>query len=688
MEPYFNEDRILLFTRKIEGLLSEIDNFKKEHADLWKPEYQELKNSLITILSVIENNPIDADANFQELPISKYDSFTNYVYNRDINCITSIKGNNERTKTLRARRKNNECPNCGNPLALSCGTASCALCGYVNEMKTSSQSSHLASNNTKHIYKQLDALTGMRKIPSNIVKVIDFVTVWLTDLHYIYDWLNSNGGARYTQWLNKYKKLTAECINATFFDRVIERKPENMWEYNIFKLFTDELYMMLEYATRYSNEKNSNMESLNDETIVEIVKAFALKYKRLPVITEEFKFEGKRYEIGLYMNSLSLLHTVPEDHIKVKLEQLLGCDLTMPGLMFNYREVYKKSENPPKRYCYQQEYSWIINRVFHVPFIDMPSTDREAIASIIFKFNDYYKNKAFVKQEKGCNSPLYCCTITCVFNLPYFQKYRDALKFVAVKDKGTASNIKREFFNFENDNVEFLRPYQTNRLIDGCVKDSVKEDTRGGDEDGKNKSARKGRQKGEGVQKGTTKGANVPSRYPKGTMKGTMKGKRKNDPMLTSKEEVEHDSKHVGKGASAQSHAPKGTMKRAPHNHPVTQTSTQTSEQTSEHSHVHDHTLRHQSIEESKDFSISDYINSYYMMGDVDVLPSDHSSRNHSEARTEDCSSDHNSTLYSDAPLDDQYENQYEDQPSDHSFNRYEDQYSDDITFKYNDDVF
>lgn len=679
MEPYFNEDRILLFTRKIEGLLSEIDNFKKEHTDLWKPEYRELKNSLITILSVIENNPIDADANFQELPISKYDSFTNYVYNRDINCITSIKGNNERTKTLRARRKNNECPNCGNPLALSCGTASCAHCGYVNEMKTSSQSSHLASNNTKHIYKQLDALTGMRKIPSNIVKVIDFVTVWLTDLHYIYDWLNSNGGARYTQWLNKYKKLTAECINATFFDRIIERKPENMWEYNIFKLFTDELYMMLEYATRYSNEKNSNMESLNDEMIVEIVKAFALKYKRLPVITEEFKFEGKRYEIGLYMNSLSLLHTVPEDHIKVKLERLLGCDLTMPGLMFNYREVYKKSENPPKRYCYQQEYSWIINRVFHVPFIDMPSTDREAIASIIFKFNDYYKNKAFVKQEKGCNSPLYCCTITCVFNLPYFQKYRDALKFVAVKDKGTASNIKREFFNFENDNAEFLRPYQTNRLMDGCVKYSVKEDTRERDEEGKNKSTRKGRQKGECVQKGTmrgmtkgtlkgtVKGATTPSRSPKGTVKGTVKGKRKNDHTIASMDEVEHDSErypeHTGKCASAQSHALKGTLKGTPHNHPITQIT----EQTSEQSHVHDHTLRHQSIAESKDFSISDYINSYYMMGDVDVLPSDHSSRNHSEAQTEDCSSD---------------------QSSDHSFNRYEDQYSDDITFKYNDDVF
>lgn len=464
MDCYFTAERTSIFYKKIESIIAEIVKFKKEHPESWKPEYESLNEDLCEVMNTIEDNPIEANKLFQNIPISKYESFHNYVYNNDITCITSVKGSNERSKVLRAARSCTSCPLCGKQLTLSDGTSICELCGYVGDSKSTTPNTRTSSNNTKHTYKQLDALTGVRKAPSNISKIIDYISIWLTDLHYIYEWLNSNDGKRYAQWVKKYSQLTDEYIGQTFFNKVIERKPENMWDYNIFKLFTDELYSMLEYATRYSNENNSNMEGLSDDLIAEIFEAFVVKNKRLPSVTEEFIYNGERYEIGLYVNTLSLLHTVPEDHIKTRLERMIGCSLTMPGLMFNYKEVYKKSENPPKKYCYQQEYCWITNRTFHTPFIDMSKQDKEAIVSLILKFNEYYKEQSYLKYDKGCNSPLYCCTIACVLNLPYFQKYKSALKFVPVKDISTASHIRKEFFNFEMSHPEYLEPYQKPNL--------------------------------------------------------------------------------------------------------------------------------------------------------------------------------------------------------------------------------
>ena len=461
MDCYFTPERINAFIKNIESFLDDMEKFNRDHPESWKSDYDDLRDDLEEVLNTIEDNPIEANKLFQALPISKYDSFHNYVYNNDINCINSIRGNNERTKILRAKRSSNNCPFCGKPLTLIDASSICENCGYTSDSKSSTPNTRSTSNNTKHTYKQLDALTGTRKAPSNISKIIDYIAIWLTDLHFIYDWLKSNGGKRYEQWVKKYSQLTDEYITQSFFNRVIDRVPENKWDYNTFKLFTDELYNMLEYATRYSNENNSNMEGINDDDyIIEIFESFVKTHKRLPGITEEYVYEGERYEIGLFLNSISLYYDVPANHIKAKLERKLQCNLTMPGLMFNYGEVYNKAANPPKKYCYQQEYCWISNRTFHTPFIDISKPDKEAIANLILKFNDYYKEQTYAKSDKGCNSPLYCCSIVCVLNLPYFQKYKRALEFIPVKDRGTASHIRKEFFKFEVEHPEIFEPYK------------------------------------------------------------------------------------------------------------------------------------------------------------------------------------------------------------------------------------
>lgn len=459
MNQYAAQTRMDKFSSMLESYLKDMRKLKAENPNVWKQEYDDLYNELNNILLIHDNNPYESNKMFNSTIISKYDSFINYVYNNDVGSIAELKGSNERTKTLRAKRKDVNCPLCGYSLTTNSGTIYCANCGYTNDVSVTN-SVRITSNNMKHIYKQLDALTGVRKAPCNIEKIIDYISIWLTDLQFIYCWLSSNNGKRLGQWISKYNELTDDIITVEFFDRKIERVPDNMFDYNVFKLFTDELYLMLEYATRYANENDSNMQLLPDERVIEIYQEFVMHNHRLPTIVDKITIDGVIYEIGLHANTLSLLYDVPQDHVKRKLERMFNTSLTHPGLMFNYKQVYKKSENPPKKYCYQQEYCWITNRTFHTEFITMPKRDKEAIVMIITKFNEYYKEQTYIKQDKGCNSPLYCCTIACVINLPYFRKYAELLRFIPVKDKNTVSHIRREFFNFETANQEMLEPFQ------------------------------------------------------------------------------------------------------------------------------------------------------------------------------------------------------------------------------------
>lgn len=482
MERFFDSDRVITFSRQISSLLDEMNTFKSTHPQLWKPFYDDMMDELENISDTIEDNVIDANKSFQSLPISKYETFQAYVFNTNTAALSTIKGTNERTKTLRAKRKNNKCPVCGESLTLSDAGTICNNCGYVGSMKQTTPNTRQTSNNNKHIFKQLDALTGTHKAPQNISKIIDYISLWLTDLRYIYNWLNANGSKRYTAWVTKYHHLTDEIITPVFFNRIIDRKPENMWEYNVYKLFTDELYAMLEDATRYSNENLSNLTDQPDDLIINVFTKFAQAHGRLPKINETIEVDGKVWEIGLFINNISLLADVPPTHIKSKLEALIGFSLTLPGLMFNYKEVYKKSEYPPKKYCYQQEYCWITNRTFHTSFVNMSKQDKEAIANLIIKFNDYCKEQTYSSSDKTCNSPLYCCTIICVINLPYFQKYKRILNFIPVKDKSTAANIRKRFFEFEMSHQELIEPYkkassevETQNIITEILTDTTEE---------------------------------------------------------------------------------------------------------------------------------------------------------------------------------------------------------------------
>jgi hypothetical protein len=305
--------------------------------------------------------------------------------------------------------------------------------------------SKITLDNTKHIIKQIDNILGLKKAPANMSKIIKYISIWLTDLQHIEKWLQHEN--RYMQFIKKCSARMDEEITPEFFSRVIERTPQNMWEYSIFKLFMDEFYLLLERAKSCSNTQ-SNMDGLPREQVLEIVKDWHDGGKNM-----------QKYEVENYLTELSIIYNCPETHIKFDIERIMEKSITLPGLMFNFTEVYSKNENIPRKYNYQQEYAYITHETFHKPYITISNSDKDIIIFFILKFNEYYKELNFKETGKHTNAPLYCCSLTCILELPFLQQYKEVLSLIPLKDKPAYTNINAKWFKFITDNKDLISKY-------------------------------------------------------------------------------------------------------------------------------------------------------------------------------------------------------------------------------------
>jgi hypothetical protein len=166
------------------------------------------------------------------------------------------------------------------------------------------------------------------------------------------------------------------------------------------------------------------------------------------------------YGIGAFIWNTRLIAN-ENNEIKKAVDSIYGRNITFPGLMFDFNQFYPKGENIPRKYNYQQEFIYILHYTFNVPYITMSMNDREEICSIILKFNNYYKNEFYNNNEKRCNSPLYCCTLSCLLDIPYFRKYKSILDILPLKDKGTSNLIKNTWFKFLQSNPELFKQYNS-----------------------------------------------------------------------------------------------------------------------------------------------------------------------------------------------------------------------------------
>ena len=457
-----------------------------DNQDLQK--YINLKNELDEIYLIMDENEDDAYSLFQEMDCSRYDTFKQYRQNTDPNMMRSSSFAMETTKVMRSKRGITKCPHCDIPLVFfDDSTYGCTNCNFEAPRTYSTPNTKLNINNTKHIIKQIDSLCGQKKIPIALNKIIHYIEIWLTDLHYLYDWLIFSNGLNDFRVL--YQQSMDTIIDSSWFDRKIERVHYNRWSFSVYKIIMDEFYKMNELARRLMNSGTSDIVSMDLNTQKKIIDEWLKNKPSIPtkddVITIETGKGTRTYNIGKFFDTImykpSIKRTEIYEYIVQRftetIEDFDEKRLTIGGLMFDFDDVYKFNESIPKKYNYGQEYFIISNYVFNIPFTEINNNDKDNLLDIIVAFNNYYKRNIVKMNGNKNNSPLFGCTLICIIkSLSYFHKYKDIIYCLPSKyiDSQTMDTISMYWHLFLIENHEIYVKY--NSQIAESFNETIPED--------------------------------------------------------------------------------------------------------------------------------------------------------------------------------------------------------------------
>lgn len=468
------------FINNIENYIASIEKYKKDYSkDLnayWRPEYDIIEKKFYEIRDTIEYNWIDAKDKVDKLSCFKFENFAQYVFNTDLKNTKHIKGNCVRPKTLR-RKRDNKCPHC----KIECEVTNdlniikCPSCGHEIVKEKAGVPDNIV-NNEKHIRKQMDKLIGLAKLPNNVKKLLPALTIWLTEWKHIRDWLIYS--KRYDEFINHYSSRVGKSITYNDFDIVLSRNESNRMNFQTYELFVEEFYKL----TEISQNTAGKMPFINepDKVIIDMIgcylksigKEYFSSYLELPKENETFEYKGKVYTIGLLLNGcIGLVPIYDKHHIKSKIVSKYckdGIDcLTLPGLVYNYSEIFSLNDNIPRSYNYSENYNKIMNEVFHCRFVVIPPCDIDKFVHILLRFNDYYRkniDKQGKKKNTKTNSPLYVCTMECIItSFEYFNKYVKILEHVPhrITESVTKNGIDTLWVKFitEECNRDLLEQY-------------------------------------------------------------------------------------------------------------------------------------------------------------------------------------------------------------------------------------
>ncbi len=436
-------------------------------------KYIDLRDELEEIYLILDDNEDDAQSLFQDMPCSRYDTFKQYQQNTDPTMIKSSSFAMETTKVMRSKRGITKCPFCNIPLSyFADGSYGCSNCNFEAPKAYNTPNTKLNINNTKHIIKQLDSLCGQKKIPIAINKIIKYIEVWLTDLHYLYDWLV------YSNTLNDfrimYQQLMEVVIDKSWFDRKLERVHGNRWSFKVYKIIMDEFYKMSELARRLMNSGSSNICSMSFDEQKMIIDSWLKNNSEIPsgndTVTVKTGSGNVTYNIGKFFDSMLYKPSYKDSEIydyivkkfTKKNRNFSPSCLTIGGLMFDFDNVYKMNEGIPKKYNYGQEYFIVSNYVFNVPFIEINNNDKDNLLDIIVAFNNYYKRNIIKANGNKNNSPLFGCTLICIIKtMPYFHKYKDIIYCLPNKyiDSQTMDAVSMYWHLFLIENPDVFTKY-------------------------------------------------------------------------------------------------------------------------------------------------------------------------------------------------------------------------------------
>ena len=404
------------FIKKLSVLKAEGIKHKsnKQLSNVWSDEDDELIEQLNDLILLAKDSGVEiAEREFkEECPLYGKASFLEYLLqkpsnsgkNLDILRATNKAG--DKAKVNRATSKINRCRLCDSATKIDGNKIVCTnkLCRFSEDIAT--KNSRLKTSVMKHTRNKVDMLLGLKTPPKKIIELLPMIQIWLTDLTYLYDWLAykeatfiSDKCANLKEnWIEKFAMIYQPRDPGMMWEMQIKREPKYAWSYSEYKILITEFHSMIEECERLGHNQftQSNVESLYADAKIEICKDFYEKFNRLPEVGETYVYNDEKYDIGNYINKLAL--TCDTSDIKHKLDEIFHTNIHMPGLMDSYIKLTLKKK--ADRFALTESYSYLIHKIFKIPYVNVEPTDVEKIIDIIQEFDNYVQRTTSVAGHK------------------------------------------------------------------------------------------------------------------------------------------------------------------------------------------------------------------------------------------------------------------------------------------------
>lgn len=456
--------------QKLNDLRQEAYSYKKnpQLKSVWGPEEDNLIDELTEMINLLHDTTEDLVQDiYKDCILSRYSSFRDYLNSKSLDVARYNNSTLKKIKTKRQTSKITACKICGAPTEIQGNEIKCTVCENVTQIVSKNTKS--TANNLKHSRDKINCLLGKMQPPKKFQDLEKYISIWLTDLEYLYEWLDfqeksfklSKTVLSKSNWIRKFQFIYKPKDESKTWKMKIEKSEKYKWTFLEFKELISEFYSMLSECSRLAKKDyiTSNMLSIDEEKIYEIMKNYHESNNKLPNIQEIFSYENENYDIGNYINYLKLTNC--DSELKLKLDELFGEKIKVPGLMFNFLTIC--GERIINRFTLIEGYSYIIHKTFEIPFMDIPNEEIEEIMYLIQQFDIFVETKRSQGNQNGKikknNSKLYTCKLQQILKLPRFFKYIGLVEYLPVKSSDTSAAIGALWDEFRSANKEIMVKY-------------------------------------------------------------------------------------------------------------------------------------------------------------------------------------------------------------------------------------
>ena len=430
--------------------IQRLDEFNEEISSLKADDetIEQIRSILDDLNTLRDLNEEQCNTECTMYEIFEYDSLKDYIMSKTGGSTIQ----NKKTVSHRSKNKNTKCQNCGGELSMKGNILICSKCGH--ESSTSRNTSSI-SDNYKHIQKQLNALVGLKTVNKKVRLLEPYLRDWILHRHYLRDWLTFTNTM--DKWIKKYNRKNS-TIDESYFD---ENLPAEL-EYDVIRLYIFEFHKMITYCSVVT-KSTCNMMLCSPEEQLEVCREYAKdnygKNYREVLIDGLFNYDGRIFELSSFFSKLAIKNygnemTSDDDDIG-EIMKIIGVNLSIPGLNFPFDEIIGISMKIPQVYTILQDFPFILNDVYAVPYVKISKKELDDIFNIIIDFNTYYK----MRESRGqkYNSPMYHVVLRNVIMLNRYRKYSDIINFIPKKGDITTSKIDKIWIMYMSEHEELLK---------------------------------------------------------------------------------------------------------------------------------------------------------------------------------------------------------------------------------------